>query len=113
VDRPTTQNIIGKENTGQRNELGERNAPVRPAKLYLRSLTDIATAVRPSSPNGDLLHFKASVSTSNNKICSAYSMFDCGTSLCHVDTAYAKSLGLKHRLCRRMRISVPGEEKGD
>jgi len=98
VERPTTQNIIRKAKTVQRKELGEGNARVRHAKLYLSSLTDNETSAPPSSPNSDLLHFNTSVSTSNNKIRSAYSLFDCGASNRYVDTAYANSVGFKRRL---------------
>jgi len=111
VERPTTQIIIGKGKTVQRKELGEGNARIWHAKLYLSSLTDNGTSAPPSSPNSELLRFNISVSTSNNKIRSAYSLFDCGTSHHYVDTAYANSLGLKRQLCRRMRVSVAGEEK--
>jgi len=113
VERPTTQNIIRKAKTVQRKQLGEGNARVRHAKLYLSSLTDNETSAPPSSPNSDLLRFNASVSTSNNKIHSVYSMFDCGASHRYLDTAYANSLGLKSRLCGRMRVSIAGEEKAE
>ena len=111
VGRPTTQNIIGKAKMVQCKELGEGNARIQHAKLYLSSLTDNETSAPPSSTNSDLLRFDASISTSNNTIRSAYSLFDCGASHGYVNTAYANSLGLKHRLCRRMRVSVAGEEK--
>ena len=110
---PTTQNIIRKAKTVQSKELGEGNARIRYAKLYLSSLTDNETSALPSSPNSDLLHFNAFVSTSNNKICSAYSIFDCSDSHRYVDTICTKSLGLKCRLCGRMRVSVAGEEKAE
>jgi len=113
VERPTTQNIIGQAKTVQRKELGEGNARVWHAKLYLSSLTDNETSASPSSPNSDLLRFNASVSTCNNKIRAAYSLFDCGASHPYVDTAYANSLGLKRRLCGCMRVSVAGEEKAE
>jgi hypothetical protein len=58
-----------------------------------------------------LLNCNASVSTSNNEIGSAYSLFDWGTSHGYVNTAYANALGLKRQLCGRMRVSVAGEEK--
>jgi hypothetical protein len=111
VERPTTQNIIGKVKPVQLKELGEGNARVPHAKLYLRSLTDNETSAPPSSPHSDLLRFNASVSTSNNKIRSAYSLFGCGASRCDVDNVYANSLGLKCQLCGRMRVSVTGQEK--
>jgi hypothetical protein len=111
VERSTTQNIIGKAKTVQRKELGEGNARVRHANLYLSSLTDNETSAPPSSPNSDLLHYNTSVSTSNNKIHSVYSLLDCGASHRYVDTAYANALGLKRRLCGRMRVSVAGEQK--
>ena len=111
MERPTTLNIIGKAKTLQCKELGEGNTRVRHVKLYLSSLTDNETSAPPSLPNSDLLHFNASVSTSNNKICSPCSLFDCRDSHCNRDTAYANSLGLKRRLCRRMRVYVTGEEK--
>jgi hypothetical protein len=113
VERPTTQNDIGKENTVQRKELEGGNARVRHAKLYLGSLTHNETSAPPSSPNSDLLRFNACVSTSNNKIRSAYSLVDCGTSHRYVDTAYRNLLGFKRRLCGRMRVSVAGEEKAE
>ena len=96
MECPTTQNIIGKAKTVQRRELGEGNACIRHAKLYLGSLTANETSAPHSSPSYDLLRFNASVSTSNNEIRPTYSLFDCSTSHCYVDTAYANSLGLKH-----------------
>jgi len=93
VKRPTTQNIIGNAKTVQCKELGEGNARIWHAKLYLSSLTDNTTSAPPSSPNSDLLRFNASVSTSNNKIRTAYSFFDCGAPHRYVDAGYANSLG--------------------
>ena len=113
MGRPTTRNIIGKAKTVQCKKLGEGNARIQHAKLYLSSLTDNETSAPRSSPNSDLLRFNASVSTSNNTIRSAYSLFDCGASHGYVHTAYANSLGLKHRLCGRMRVSVAGEEEAE
>jgi hypothetical protein len=95
----------------QRKELGEGNARVRHANLYLSSLTNNEPSAPPSSPNSDLLRFNASVSTSNNKIRSVYSVLDCGTSHRYVDTACDNSSGLKRRLSGRMRVSVTGEQK--
>jgi hypothetical protein len=74
VERPTTQNIIGTVETVQSKELGGcKEEHIRHAKLYLSSLIHNETSAPPSSPNSDLLRFNASVSTSNNKIHSAYS----------------------------------------
>jgi hypothetical protein len=93
VERPTTQNIIRKAKPVQRKELGEGNARVWHAKLYLSSLTDNETSTPPSSPNSDLLHFKASISTSNDISRSGYSLFDCSASHRYVDSAYTNSFG--------------------
>ena len=107
------------EKLRKREEIGTgKEKGIRHVKLYLSSLTHNVISDSPpdsdiSSPNSDLLRFNASVSTSNNKIRSAYSLFDCGASHRYVDTAYANSLGLKHRRCGRMKVSVTGEEKAE
>ena len=111
MERPTTQNIIRKAKTVQGKESGESNTCIWHAKLYLSILTDTETSALPSLPNAELLRFNASVSTSNDKTRSSCSLFDCGASHHYLDTAYANSLGLKHRLYGHMRVSVAGEEK--
>jgi len=46
----------------------------------------------------------------DDNIRSAYNWFDCGTSHCSVDTAYANCMGFKDPLCRRLRVHIAGDE---
>lgn len=111
MERPTTQNLIGKAKTVKSKELGASNPRIRHAELYLSRLADNETSATPGSPNSDFLRFNPSISTSNNELCSAYSLLDCGTSHSNVETTYGNPFGLKRRLCRQMTLSVAGEEK--
>jgi hypothetical protein len=113
VERPTTQNLIGKAKTLQRKKLGEGNAPIWLEILYLSSVIDNETSAPPSWPNCDLLHVNSSVSTSNNNHFSAYSVFDCGASNHYMDTANANPFILKHRRYRCMTASGAGDVKAE
>ena len=61
MQHATTQNIIGNAKMVQRKALGEANARIWHAKLYLSSLTDNETSAPSRWPNSNLLRFDASV----------------------------------------------------
>ena len=113
MEHSNTQNMIGKAKMVQHKELGEGNACIQHAILYLSRVTDNEISAPPSSPNCNLLCFNAFVSTSNNKSRAEFCLFDCGTSYRYMDTAYANSLGLKRQLYGCMRVSVAGEENAE
>jgi hypothetical protein len=76
------------------------------AHLYLTKINTLDSM----DVDSDLLRFKGKVDTANGKTRSSYNLIDNGASHCYIDEKFARQLGLKARLCGRMKVTTAGQE---